>query len=210
MPTLHKFLRRLFHTAAAVSMLLLLATLILWPVSYYRWMDATYSVPEQNVLGFGGRSGRAFVESNPESWRFVSGLHFATHDDFTMGQDHWSYLAWKTDAPGEDFRLAFGIFDLPINNALGVSWLVHRGIVTRAFFCVPFSYLALLFSILPLLAFRSIRRRRKLARIGHCPKCGYNLHAHPPGTICPECGTPVASPQRDHAKSDSPQRGDGL
>ena len=62
---------------------------------------------------------------------------------------------------------------------------------------VPFSYLALLYSILPLLAFVSIRRRRKLvrdARLGLCPTCGYNLRVHKPGDKCPECGTPVASP----------------
>jgi predicted amidophosphoribosyltransferase len=56
---------------------------------------------------------------------------------------------------------------------------------------IPFSYLALLFSILPLLAFRSIRRRRRSSRIGLCPKCNYDLRAHAPGSLCPECGTPV-------------------
>src|SRR5450755_4439915 len=57
---------------------------------------------------------------------------------------------------------------------------------------VPFSYLALLSSILPVLALRAIRRRRKLARAGLCPKCHYDLRAHAPGSNCPECGTVVA------------------
>ena len=72
------------------------------------------------------------------------------------------------------------------------------------YLCIPFSYLALLFAILPTLAFFSIRRRRKLARIGHCPKCGYNLHAHPPGARCPECGTPVA--QKTNARPPNHRR----
>ena len=192
MAIIAKTLRPLFYAAAIVSTLLLLAVLALWPVSYYHWAGATYAIPGHNVLSFGGRSGRAFFESNPESWRFDSGLHFAIHDDFTMGQDHWSYLTWNTEINTEDFRLAMGIFDMPVPTALGFSWLLQRGIVSRSLFYIPFSYVSLLFTILPLLAFRSIRRRRKSARRGLCPKCRYDLRAHAAGSLCPECGTPVA------------------
>ena len=64
----------------------------------------------------------------------------------------------------------------------------------------PLSYLTLLIAILPLLVFRSIRRRRKAVRTGLCPKCPYDLRAHQSGAagpLCPECGTPsLPSPPR--------------
>lgn len=48
-----------------------------------------------------------------------------------------------------------------------------------------YSYLALLFSILPLLALRAIRRRSRVARVGLCRKCSYDLRAHARGTSVP-------------------------
>ena len=37
---------------------------------------------------------------------------------------------------------------------------------------------------------RQLRQTRRLGR-GECPKCGYDLRAHAPGQVCPECGTAV-------------------
>ena len=70
------------------------------------------------------------------------------------------------------------------------------------FAAIPLSYLALMFSILPLLALRAIWRRRKLARIarlGLCGKCGYDLRAHASGEKCPECET-VVGPKAESRK----------
>lgn len=51
---------------------------------------------------------------------------------------------------------------------------------------VPYWFLTLLFAILPLHRARSMLRDRRLAHVGRCPACGYDLRASP--DRCPECG----------------------
>ena len=58
MGTVRTILRRSFYTAAAVSTLLLLATLILWPVSYYWCVHAMYFTSQGNQYAVGGFLGR--------------------------------------------------------------------------------------------------------------------------------------------------------
>ena len=172
--------RRLFYAAACVSALLLLATLIVWPVSYYGRDYARYVTTGGDEYVVAADSGRAVVARN-SGWHDTPGWYFrATDPVWSL----WSYLTWNTPDPDSSFTAP---------TFLGVSWLdptLDGPSETTVF--IPFSYLAILFSILPLLAFRSIRRQRRLARVGHCSKCGYNLCAHKPGDKCPECGTPVA------------------
>lgn len=43
-----------------------------------------------------------------------------------------------------------------------------------------------------------ISRARRVARLGHCVHCGYNLHANVSG-ICPECGAPMSNRRLDRA-----------
>lgn len=54
----------------------------------------------------------------------------------------------------------------------------------------------LLFAPYPILAFiRGPLRRWRRRRIGHCTKCGYNLHGNE-SSICPECGTKIIEPSK--------------
>ena len=184
---LRKLLRRIFYAAAAVSTLLLLATLILWPVSYYHSLDADYVTTDGNEYDLGCDSGRARLtySSRLVLLSFSSphpGLHFSAGN---AGWPHWTYLSWRTPDPNfqDDKWFAVPTF-------LGVCrFQFLPGLWVYSGLLIPCSYLALLFAILPLLALRSIRRRRKLARVGLCKKCGYDLRAHAIGEKCPECGT---------------------
>ena len=189
------FLRRLFYAAACVSTLLLVAALILWPVSHNWWMGATYGTGGKTRYAIDAESGRAGVQFQAGFDSFRSGLHFDAGIIANRELDHWSYLSWKTAGPANDSVL--GQHGL---TSMGIFW--HQGHYTspdgdrskdlsEASLLIPFSYLALSFAILPALAFRSLRRRRKAAQLGLCPKCRYDLRAHEPGARCPECGTSI-------------------
>jgi hypothetical protein len=49
----------------------------------------------------------------------------------------------------------------------------------------------IVFAVLPVIETRRLLVARRHARVGLCPKCGYDLRASP--GRCPECGTPNRS-----------------
>ena len=144
--------RRLFYAAACVSAILLVATLIVWPVSHYRDLYAYYDTAGGDEYLLAADSGRALV-------RYISGFdpprgwHFGAN---RPQWSHWSYGSWGTPDPDLGPGYVAPTF-------LGVCLYYLPPGRLRAYHgaSVPFSYLTLLFSILPLLAFRSIRRRRR-------------------------------------------------
>ena len=56
---------------------------------------------------------------------------------------------------------------------------------------IPLWFPTLLFLILPAVWLRRFRSERRKQREGLCRQCGYDLRAHSPGQVCPECGTTV-------------------
>ena len=56
---------------------------------------------------------------------------------------------------------------------------------------VPLWFPTLLSLILPAVWLHRFRSERRKQREGLCLVCGYDLRAHAPGQVCPECGTPV-------------------
>jgi len=71
-----KNLRRLFHAAACVSAILLLATLILCPVSYYHYASVMYVVGGETEYRLGDYSGRAVLEYQKGWGPAPSGYYF--------------------------------------------------------------------------------------------------------------------------------------
>ena len=176
-----KLLRRLFYTAAALSTLLL-ATLIVWPVSYFREMAVSCSTSGVSQFEMEINSGRLTLFDMPTRPHPV-GLRY--HAGGRLN-DNWSYFNWRMP-----YTYAGDAGDIDVAG-VEYSWFPFVDPLELASLKIPFFYLALLFSILPLLALRAIRRRRRLTRAGLCSKCGYDLRAHAIGDKCPECGTPVA------------------
>jgi hypothetical protein len=80
----------------------------------------------------------------------------------------------------------------PVNSALGFGWETQpRPLVV----VVPFWFLVILFSILPIVWIRRAIRDRARRAHGLCAQCGYDLRATP--GRCPECGRHAPHVARD-------------
>ena len=158
--------RRLFYGLAFVSAFCLLGVLVAWPVSYYCPAYAAYGFRKYEpgcCLGY--QSGRAYVVDG--STMFPTGRVFIkAGETYPVYDSPWSYFTWNTpsgtDETGEIMY-----------TSLGVLWDCSRAPLPPmdyAYLYIPFSYLAILFSILPALAFRSYRRRPQGRQRGALPK----------------------------------------
>jgi hypothetical protein len=200
MGTLPTILRRSFYTAATVSSLLLLATLIFWPVSYYRNSGVTYVCSSAPAYSLYGQSGRCVAGFNSQYFPWGDKYFILSSAKlYKGGLNDWSYLTLNSLTP------TGGNLGTDATTSLGLLRWRSPGTFEVAIVCIPFAYLALLFSILPLLAVHSLRRRRRAARVGLCPKCGYDQRAHQPGDHCPECGTLILPPKAGKTDKIAPQ-----
>jgi len=165
-------LRRLIHLSVLLSAFCLLCVLILWEVSYHRtvWMDFTASDAKSRSIG--GIRGRAVILYDEPS-ALPSGVHF--HIEMTpgvsglgdwlgwgFGLSDWTYSQWQATG---DYFFCGGVFSSSqfLNPSSKLPVFLGRTIFVHHALAIPFSYLALLSSILPTLALFSIRRRRKTA-----------------------------------------------
>jgi hypothetical protein len=185
--------RRLFKLAAAVSLVLCVATVALWVTSY--WFNFTAvkgtvtghagPVPvndwysKQLSLGWGSIDlmSTATINDDPASSRY-QGLHFYRtrirpndpKPQIGYGGENWlGFAIWEST--GAKF-----------NGSVQLKSFAQRHTTVN----LPFWFPLIVSAVLPAVWARTHLQRRKLAQMGCCKVCGYDLRATP--ERCPECG----------------------
>jgi len=187
---MRRLLRWLTNLVCVVCLLLGLACLIAWPVSYWREVEVNYeriySVPESTEWGHiyrgystGGAAARGrlrfgYVDTGDATHKHIRD-QIASFE--VVSNFHWNIIA-SEDLGGQPpwFRISQGNPSLPITEV-------------RIVLPLPFIAALLVIPILLRQAFFFLKRLRRRHRLqsGLCLYCGYNLHGITSDT-CPECG----------------------
>jgi hypothetical protein len=162
-------LRRLLTLLSAASLVLCVATCVLW-VRSYRKSDAVVLV---------GPSGHHGVQ-------WVSGLLLLGSDDAGGTRRELRVDSW--DAGGADARFGSGRL---ARLGFASERVASPGVSAWRCSTPLWSVAAVLSALAARAAIASAATRRRARRTGLCPACGYDLRASP--ERCPECGTAPAA-----------------
>lgn len=187
--------RPLFTLASAVSLVLCVATVVLWVISMFWGVDVDWRTASVTLAyGAGCSRGEMYV-SRVASEDAVPGVTGGFRLYFTAPTSHIASL--------RPLQGPFGRFHF---NVIGfAAWTTTMPGTRLDALYWPCWVVVLVTALLPLRWF--IRRGKAAA--GHCRRCGYDLTANLSGT-CPECGTPIklastpaTAALRPHADSQS-------
>jgi len=174
-----RLVRILFTSLAALSLLICLATAVLWVKSYKTaWIVFRTTPPTE--LQFGASCG--------ELWAY----HATDPIIQNSGPPGWHINPYPTPDNVRDW--GYGPRYLPFHfDHFGLGWgsgpYATRPSRTAAVLIVPCWLAFVLTLLLPpiwLYSWRSQRMRHSRSTAGLCPICGYDLRATP--DRCPECG----------------------
>jgi hypothetical protein len=172
--------RRLFNLAAAVSLMLSLASATFWARARFGTFDL---IEFYTRVTPGGQASFAAT-----SWRHGLTFSRTRSNGFALAAPGWQLRSNPATATSSaaDYSFAPGARQIA-----GFWWVpnLQPGPLSVAFLLVPHGWFVVLSSVLPAawLASRLIWRR---SRKGRCPTCGYDCRATP--RMCPECGTALA------------------
>ena len=188
-------IRRSMKLAVAVSLGLLIGTVVLWAASYFTPVWLGYS---ERLAPAGDHRG---VRWEVRCVRITSVRGKLALVDYQLLIDPKQPITstWRfSTTTSDEFRrpIPTGSRDIGYLASHGWQAMGFELVTNPKIIVLPYAFLALLYSILPLAWLASrVRTRRRLAR-GLCPSCGYDLRATP--AQCPECG---ALPKKDTAET---------
>jgi hypothetical protein len=187
---MRRLLRWTFNTLAAVSLLLCVATAGLWVRSY--WVYERVSASRLEASDRHRFHYACFISS--ERGRLGGSFWWSERPE-AEPIPRWQFRHYRRDNP---FRLAAGL-EFSADRFLQEGFAFN----TRDWHLPDWSLVsafALLPAIVTFRQVRAVRRRRRRARLGLCPACGYDLRASP--GRCPECG---AVPAKHETRSTKPE-----
>src|SRR4051794_6865758 len=178
-----RLLRILLTAATVMSLVLFVAVMVAWALSYRAYHRVQRGTPTRAAISSVERGRVVLVVIRPhEGDEFLNDLGWAYSSEPLGGTTMTSWLKPGADA----WRMAGLIYQPEIQADL--HQIVHARV-----WVVPLWIPALAAGALPGLWCARRWRRWRRTRSGLCPACGYDLRATP--GRCPECGTvPTAAP----------------
>ena len=192
--------RKLLNVAAAVSLVLFVATAALWPLSYIARPAVSRAGWSKHEVAADRGSVQIYTVSR-HTFRITgtssSGLPvIAPNDDeqFAYTQSPIWQFAWRRNASTPRWVPASRTVGLRALAPLQGGDAPHSGMIVGEGFEVSLWLLVLLSAILPAIWLKQRSRLLAAHRIarGLCPSCGYDVRATP--GRCPECGEPPHNP----------------
>lgn len=187
-------IRRAFTVASAISLMLCLATCVLWARSNSNVDMALYTVDTWK---------ESFTAFDADSALGVITIGTAHYDDLDSTiRRYGSHGRWVLQtAPIATLSERISLQRRFVNFSGWHSQRYGYGYELRSVqqyrMAVPHWSVAILTLVLPVFRIRHSLRLRRAKANGLCRRCGYDLRATP--DRCPECGTPVSSSRRTPA-----------
>ena len=163
--------RRLLNLLTVLSLVLCVATVVLWVRSYQDWLYCSWSRLPDKVIVHVSRGA------------FVVSAHGTTDGNYHVVQ---GFQAGRNDPSDVTKRYVENVFAGRSAAGFVVGRVTNPEYQYSYVVGAPLWSLLILFGAVPALTLASRNRRRRRLRLDHCVGCGYDLRATP--GRCPECG----------------------
>jgi hypothetical protein len=182
-----RLLRILLNSLTLLSLLLCLATLVLWPRSYFAndWLHFVIPPHGRQWTQYSVSSNKGSVFVSYYNFRFKSDSEL---QDFIRPREAPAGFSYQGYPPRDNYYLTgsrLRRLGFMLEPEYGTREATGLYSFPRA--AVPHWFVGLLSAALPASRlYLILHRRRRRKRLGLCPVCGYDLRATP--DRCPECG----------------------